>query len=185
MKKALQNKLNELGYIHYENNMYVKSKYDIVLCFKASKIVDYYISVIKTIRNRNDIQSLKDSVENYDKKLRIMWKDLEALKEYNGEWRKMIYYPERDDVNEYYNTAVSYDFEDYASDYDLNSFIDELERYDIYQDGSEGNYEDNRYWYQEITDDMIRHLEGMKEHIDECIKEIKRIRQNKYDEWRR
>lgn len=97
----------------------------------------------------------------------------------------MIYYPERDDVNEYYNTAVSYDFEDYASDYDLNSFIDELERYDIYQDGSQGNYEDNSYWYQEITDDMIRHLEGMKEQIDECIKEIKRIRQNKYDEWRR
>lgn len=82
MKKTLQNKLNELGYVHYESNMYVKLKYDIVLCFKASKIVDYYISVIKTIRNRNDIQSLKDSIENYDNKLRIMWNDLEALKVY-------------------------------------------------------------------------------------------------------
>lgn len=88
MKKALQNKLNELGYIHYENNMYVKLKYDIVLCFKASKIVDYYISVIKTIRNRNDIQSLKDSIENYNNKLRIMWNDLEALKEYKGSEEK-------------------------------------------------------------------------------------------------
>lgn len=82
MKKVLQKKLEELGYIQYQTNMYVKLKYDIVLCFKANKIVDYYISVIRTIRNRNDIQSLKDSVENYDNKLRIMWNDLEVLKEY-------------------------------------------------------------------------------------------------------
>lgn len=82
MKKALQKKLNELGYVHYESNMYVKKGYDIVLCIEASSIINYYISVIKTIKSRNDIQSLKDSVENYDNQLRIMWNDLEVLKDY-------------------------------------------------------------------------------------------------------
>lgn len=79
MKKALQNKLNELGYVHYESNMYVKLKYDIVLCFKGSKIVDYYISVVRTIRNRNDIQKLKDKVDYYHTQLMIMYKDIEEL----------------------------------------------------------------------------------------------------------
>lgn len=80
MKKAMLNKLNELGYSHYENNMYVKNGYSIVICFEASKIIDHYISVIRTIRNRNDIQAYKDSIECYDNQLRIMYEDLEVLR---------------------------------------------------------------------------------------------------------
>lgn len=80
MKKSMLNKLKELGYVKHQTDMYVKLKYDIVICFNASKIVDSYISIIRCIRNRNDIQDLHDRIENYDKQLKIMQKDLEILK---------------------------------------------------------------------------------------------------------
>lgn len=78
MKKAMLNKLSELGYEHYQKNMYVKN--DIVLKFEASKIIDNFISVGTFIRNIGDLQELDKRIFSYFDLLETMQKDLEELK---------------------------------------------------------------------------------------------------------
>ena len=76
----LEENLKELG---YELNMFgFYSKQDIKILAIKNKIFNNncYVEAIKEIKNRNDIQALKDSIEDYDNQLRIMKKDLEILK---------------------------------------------------------------------------------------------------------
>lgn len=78
----LEKKLKDLG---YEMNMfgyYQKQNINILINTIDNTIFekDCYVEVVKQIRSRNDIQSLKDNIPNYDEQLRIMWKDLEVLK---------------------------------------------------------------------------------------------------------
>lgn len=77
----LEEKLKELGYYKDIFNYYTKR--DICIFIYENKIYESKCCVIiqsKCIRSRNDIQALKDSIEDYDEQLRIMWKDLEELK---------------------------------------------------------------------------------------------------------
>ena len=80
----LEEKLIELG---YEMNMfgyYQKRDINILINKERNKIYekDCCIEVAILIKSRNDIQTLKDNIPNYDEQLRIMWKDLEELKKY-------------------------------------------------------------------------------------------------------
>ena len=80
----LEEKLIELG---YEKNIFgYYQKQNIQILIDNNKIFEKgcYVEVIKEVRNRNDIQFLKDNIEKYDKQLKIMRKDLEELKQYEN-----------------------------------------------------------------------------------------------------
>ena len=79
----LEEKLIELGYVKYqEPNRYIKKNMNIVLVVSSKgRILNSYLRVCTLIYNRNDIQALKDSIEDYDIQLKIMRFDLEVLKQ--------------------------------------------------------------------------------------------------------
>lgn len=81
----LEKKLIELGYEKTNYCFYFKKDIRIYITWKAHQILKDKCCVVierRKIKNRNDIQVLKDSIENYDNQLRILWNDLEALKKY-------------------------------------------------------------------------------------------------------
>ena len=78
----LEQKLIELG---YEKNIFgYYQKQNIQILVDKNKIFkkECYVEVAKEVRNRNDIQFIKDNIGNYDEQLKIMKKDLEELKKY-------------------------------------------------------------------------------------------------------
>ena len=85
---TLEQKLIELG---YEMNMfgyYQKGDINILLNKERNKIFERNccVEISVSIRSRNDIQKLKDNIQNYDEQLRIMQKDLEELRKYEHIW---------------------------------------------------------------------------------------------------
>ena len=77
----LEEKLKELGYTPDLFGFYTKK--DINILIHENKIYKDHCYVIvgqKNIRNKNDIQELKDSIDYYHEQLMIMQKDLEELK---------------------------------------------------------------------------------------------------------
>lgn len=80
----LEKKLKELGYEKNIFGYYQKQNINILINTIDNTIFekDCYIEVAISIRSRNDIQSLKDNIPNYDEQLRIMQKDLEELRKY-------------------------------------------------------------------------------------------------------
>ena len=84
MKKAkLEEKLKELGYKKNIFGYYQKQNIQILIDKNQNKIFEKgcYVEIIKEVRNRNDIQFVKNNIEKYDKQLKIMRKDINILKE--------------------------------------------------------------------------------------------------------
>ena len=79
----LEEKLIELGYEKNIFGYYQKQDIQILIDKNKNKIFERNccVEVVKEVRNRNDIQFLRDNIEKYDKQLKIMRKDLEILKE--------------------------------------------------------------------------------------------------------
>ena len=80
----LEEKLIELGYEKNIFGYYQKQNIQILIDKNKNKIFekDCYVEVAKEVRNRNDIQFIRDNIENYDKQLKIMQQDLEELRKY-------------------------------------------------------------------------------------------------------
>ena len=77
----LEEKLIELGYTYDRNVYWIKGKIYLYMSPMKTIIEKWcFIKVNFIIQNRNDIQELHDSIEDYDKQLKIMKKDLEILK---------------------------------------------------------------------------------------------------------
>ena len=77
----LEQKLIELGY-KYDRATEWYCKDRIRITIYKNKIIEKSCCISikqQIIKNRNDIQELKDSIEDYDNQLKIMQKDLEVL----------------------------------------------------------------------------------------------------------
>lgn len=89
----------------------------------------------------------------------------------------MAWVTELKDIEEYYERAIDYNFDDLAKYCELDEFIYQLGDYDIYRE--------RRYCYEDAIDrvrdrcsDMIKHLEEMKKDIDNYIEVIKKKLEN-------
>ena len=75
------------------------------------------------------------------------------------------------DIEEYYDRAISYDFDDLSRYSELDEFVWQLGQYEIYRDSV--HYEDAIDKVRDLCERMINHLEEMKIDIDGYIKDIK------------
>lgn len=80
MKKAMLNKLLELGYTKYQTDMYVKDT--IVLQIYGSKIYSNHVDVCVLAKSIEDINVLESRLDFFREQVKIMNKDLEELKKY-------------------------------------------------------------------------------------------------------
>ena len=80
MKKAMLNKLLELGYTKYQTDMYVKDV--IVLQIYGSKIYSKHVNVCVLAKSIEDIDELESRLDFFREQVKIMNKDLEELRKY-------------------------------------------------------------------------------------------------------
>lgn len=80
MKKAMLNKLLELGYTKYQTDMYVKDV--IVLQIYGSKIYSNNVDVCVRAKSIEDIDELESRLDFFREQVKIMNKDLEELRKY-------------------------------------------------------------------------------------------------------
>ena len=81
----LEEKLIELGY--EKTIYYFYSKQNIIIYIIENKILKENCCVVlerRKLKNRNDIQKLKDSIDYYHEQLMTMYKDLEVLENDNN-----------------------------------------------------------------------------------------------------
>lgn len=95
----------------------------------------------------------------------------------------MIYLPERKDIEEEYDKLMELDIDLIENKYGLWDLLHYVEEYDVYKDSSQGCYEDNSYFIDTTCDEIIDHLEKLKQGLDKYIqrfKEAKEIHNRRY-----
>lgn len=82
MKKAMSNKLLELGYTKYRNDMYVKDVIVLQYYGSSSQIYSKYVNLTVLAESIEDIDRLESRLDFFREQVKIMNSDLEELKKY-------------------------------------------------------------------------------------------------------
>ena len=82
MKKAMSNKLLELGYTKYRTDMYVKDAIVLQYYGSSSQIYSKYVNLTVLAESIEDIDRLESRLDFFREQVKIMNSDLEELKKY-------------------------------------------------------------------------------------------------------
>ena len=82
MKKAMSNKLLELGYTKYRTDMYVKDVIVLQYYGSSSQIYSKYVNLTVLAESIEDIDRLESRLDFFREQVKIMNSDLEELKKY-------------------------------------------------------------------------------------------------------
>lgn len=82
MKKAMSNKLLELGYTKYRTDMYVKDAIVLQYYGSSSQIYSKYVNLTVLAESIEDIDRLESRLDFFREQVKIMNSDLEELRKY-------------------------------------------------------------------------------------------------------